>query len=120
MFSRICIDSKYQRTLSDLDNVRNFTEKIFNQNIEEKLTAQMSNLQTKYTAMLNGLKDSLISSDKDILQSIALRSEDYNMIRRTTKSSLSVYETRLDTLEQLLFELKEENSQILTFVFLCR
>ena len=106
------IDSKYQRTLADLDFVRNYTEKILNQNIEEKLTAKMSNLQKKYTAMLNGLKDSLISSDKDILQSIALRSEDYNMIRRTTKSRLSVYETRLDTLEQLLFELKEENEKL--------
>ena len=106
------IDSKYQRTLADLDYVRNYTEKMLNQNIEEKLTAKMSNLQNKYTAMLNGLKDSLISSDKDILQSIALRSEDYNMIRRTTKSRLSVYETRLDTLEQLLFELKEENEKL--------
>lgn len=106
------IDSKYQRTLSDLDNVRNSTEKMFNQNIEEKLTSQMSNLQTKYTTMLNDLKDSLISSDKDILQSIAMRSEDYDMIRRTTKSRLSVYEARLDTLEQILFELKEENVKL--------
>ena len=106
------IDSKYQRTLGDLDYVRNYTEKILNQNIEEKLTAKMSNLQKKYTAMLNGLKDSLISSDKDILQSIALRSEDYNMIRKTTKSRLSVYETRLDTLEKLLFEFKEENEKL--------
>ena len=106
------IDSKYQRTISDLDNVRNYTETIFNQNIEEKLTAQMSNLQTKYTAMLNGLKDTLTSSDKDILQSIAMRSEDYNMIRKTTKSRLSVYEARLDNLEQILFELKEENENL--------
>ena len=106
------IDSKYQRTLADLDYVRNYTENMLNQNIEEKLIAKMSNLQKKYTAMLNGLKESLISSDKDILQSIALRSEDYNMIRKTTKSRLSVYETRLDTLEQLLFELKEESEKL--------
>ena len=106
------IDSKYQRTLADLDYVRNYTENMFNQNVEEKLTAKMANLQTKYTTMLKALKESLISSDKDILQSIALRSEDYNMIRKTTKSRLSVYETRLDTLEQLLFELKEENEKL--------
>ena len=105
------VDSKYQRTISDLDYVRNYTEKLMNQNIEEKLTSQITNMQAKCTAMHNNLKDDLISSDKEILQSIALRSEDYNMIRKTTKSRLTVYEARLDTLEQLLFELKEENEK---------
>ena len=106
------LNSKYQRTLSDLSYLRNYTEKIMNQNMEDKLTSQISNLQTKNNAMFNRLKEDMISSDKDILRNMALRSEDYDMIRKTTKSRLSVYESRLDNLEQLIFEMKEQAENV--------
>ena len=106
------LNSKYQRTLRDLSYLRNYTEKIMNQNMEDKLTSQISNLQTKNNAMFNRLKEDMISSDKDILRNMALRSEDYDIIRKTTKSRLSVYESRLDNLEQLIFEMKEQAENV--------
>lgn len=101
------IDVKYKRTQSDFDFMRNYTENLLKQNIEEKLTSKISNLETQYQNMYKSLKSDMAREDSDIRQSIAMRSEDYNMIRKTTKSRLSVYEARLDTLEHLVFEVKQ-------------
>ena len=101
------IDVKYKRTQTDFDFMRNYTETLLKQNIEEKLTSKISNLETNYQNMCKSLKSDMAREDNDIRQSIAMRSEDYNMIRKTTNSRLSVYEARLDTLEHLVFEVKQ-------------
>ena len=48
------------------------------------------------------------TEDDAILENVKMRSEDFNIIRKTTNSRLSVYETRLDTMEQMMFEMDEK------------
>lgn len=102
------IDQKYQRTSDDLTQLQNFNEKILGPNLEDKLNSKISNLELKYDAILKALKQEMKTEDDAILENVKMRSEDFNIIRKTTNSRLSVYETRLDTMEQMMFEMDEK------------
>ena len=101
------VNTKYQRTIDDLGDLQNFTQTLFHQNLQEKLKTQIERLETKYDQRFQSMLAQMRSEDQAIVKSILLKTEDFKMIRKTTSSRLSVYETRLDTLEQLVFEVKE-------------
>ena len=101
------VNNKYQRTIDDLGHLQNFTQTLFHQNIQEKLKTQIEHLETKYDQKFQSILAQMRSEDQAIVKSILLKTEDFKMIRKTTSSRLSVYETRLDTLEHLVFEIKE-------------
>ena len=102
------VNLKYQRTSNDLTQLKNFSVQILSQNLEEKLNSKISNLELKFDTIVKVLKQEMLTEDEAILQNIKMRSEDFNMIRKTTNSRLSVYETRLDTMEQMMFEMDEK------------
>ena len=101
------VNNKYQRTIVDLGNLQNSTQTLFDQNLQEKLETQIKHLETKYDQKFQSMLAQMRSEDQAIVKNILLKTEDFKMIRKTTSSRLSVYETRLDTLEHLVFEIKE-------------
>ena len=105
------VNIKYQRTQNDLSFLQNFTEQFFNQNLEEKLNTKLLNLQLKHENLIKSLKsnqDKSIDEIKQGLDSLEMKIEDFQIIRKTSDSRLAVYEARLDTLEQMVFEISEK------------
>ena len=68
---------------------------------------QIEHLETKYDQKFQSMFAQMRSEDQAIVKSILLKTEDFKMIRKTASSRLSVYETRLDTLEHLVFDMRQ-------------
>ena len=49
--------------------------------------------------------------DDDIRNDITMRMEDFNVLKKTTSSRLSVYEARIDMLEQLVLEYSQKTTE---------
>ena len=106
---------KFQQNLSEISiemhSVKKLTENMASLNIEDQLNEKLQSLHSSLSNSIKDLKNKMKNEDSRIKQSIELKSEDFSMIRKTTTSRLSVYETRLDTLEQLVFEIKQGGLQ---------
>ena len=99
------IDDKYNRVITELQVLQNFSQRVQQSDFEERLQSRLSSLEVKHGNRLKSLKTLMDAGDRQIEQNMMMRFEDFNMLRKTTTSRLSVYEARLDTLEQLVFGL---------------
>ena len=99
------IDDKYNRVITELQVLQNFSQRVQQSDLEERLKSRLSSLEIKHGNRLKSLKTLIDAGDRQIEQNMMMRFEDFNMLRKTTTSRLSVYEARLDTMEQLVFGL---------------
>ena len=79
--------------------------------LEDKMHTKMVKLEAKFEILLKNLESKMEGEDSDIRHDINMRMEDVNVLRKTTTSRLSVYETRIDMLEQLVLKYSTQTTE---------
>jgi len=108
------LESKYTG-LSDqmktLQTLASEPRQTFDPELEDKLKTRMVKIEAKFDFLLKNLQSIMEGADDDIRNDINMRMEDFNVLRKTTSSRLSVYEARIDMLEQLVLEYSQKTTE---------
>lgn len=101
------LETKYSSLSDEIKTLQNLTAEpkpVVDPELENKMNSRMLKLEAKFDFLLKNLQSIMEGADDDIRHDINMRMEDFNVLRKTTTSRLSVYETRIDMLEQLVLK----------------
>ena len=99
------LSSKYNEVFSRMNALEDLTSEQAGKvgaELEDKINSKLVKLEAKYDFLLKNLQTIMKNADDDIRNDINMRMEDFNVLRKTTTSRLSVYEARIDMLEELV------------------
>eukprot|EP00092_Neocalanus_flemingeri_P019571 GFUD01021203.1.p1 GENE.GFUD01021203.1~~GFUD01021203.1.p1 ORF type:complete len:595 (+),score=159.31 GFUD01021203.1:56-1840(+) len=111
----IDLDSKYSNLSDQITSLQNITmepQLTVDPELENKINTKMVKLEAKYDFLLKNLQSIMQGEDDDIRNDITMRTEDFNVLKKTTSSRLSVYEARIDMLEQLVLEFSQQSTEV--------
>ena len=101
------LQNKYDQVKLNVEALQNFVLKMQQSDFEERLSSRLESVEAKHGSSMKSLKVFIESEDRAREQTMLMRFEDFRMLRQTTASRLSVYETRLDTLEEMVLDLNQ-------------
>jgi len=111
----IDLNMKYNNLSEKLSSLHNLTldpQTNHEQELELKIETKMNKLEAKYDFLLQNLQSIMKGEDDDIRSNIAMRTEDFNVLKKTTSSRLSVYEARINMLEELVLNFSEKSTEV--------
>ena len=101
------LHQKYDQVNQNVQGLQNFFLKMQQSDFEERLSSRLDRVEAKHSSSMKSLKVFIESEDRAREQNMLMRFEDFSMLRQTTTSRLSVYESRLDTLEEMVLDLNQ-------------
>ena len=101
------LHQKYEQLSQNVEGLQSFVLKLQQSDFEEKVSSRLDSVEARLSSGVRSLKVFIESEDRAREQNMLMRFEDLQMLRQTTTSRLAVYETRLDTLEEMVLDLTQ-------------